>query len=151
MGIGLCTVLWVCQPKCHCKASESPEVPPLQRLLMHNAEWQIRKPVFRGTFVNFKLWGVCTADIQQYFSVCLSLLYISSDSLSPGTVCGPPPTCWVTRSGLASWSTFPVESCRVRMLRFATRLSRRMRSPTSLSVRKTIHSTTTTMRPQCED
>lgn len=45
----------VCQPKCHCKASESPEVPPLQRLLMHNAKWQMRKSVLRGTFVSFWL------------------------------------------------------------------------------------------------
>lgn len=151
MGIGLCTVLWVCRPKCHCKASESSEVPPLQRLLMHNAEWQTIKSVFGGKFIHFGMSGFI-ADIQK----CVPCLYISTVFLFPhcfsiGTACVPPPTCWVTQSGLALWSTFPTESCRIRMPRCATLWLKRMRSPTSLSARKTIQSITTTVRPQCED
>lgn len=76
--------------------------------------------------------------------------FMSLSLITPGTACVPPPTCWVTHSGLASWSTFPVESYRIRMLRGATLLSRRTRSPTSSSARKTTLSTTTTVRPQCE-
>lgn len=93
---------------------------------------------------------MCFLFVHVY---CTSLVFIRFclSLVSPGTACVPPPTCWVTRSGLASWSTFPAESCRVRTLRCATLWSRRTRSPTSLSARKTIHSITATVRPQCED
>lgn len=83
----VCSVLRLCQPKCHGKASESPEVPTPQRLLMHNVEWRIRKPEFRGTFIHFGSRCVFIADIQMFFlSVHLycTFLFLLMTALAEG-------------------------------------------------------------------
>lgn len=91
MGIGLCTVLWVCRPKCHCKASESSEVPPLQRLLMHNAEWQTIKSVFGGTFIHFwdewfhsRYTKMCSLSVH-FYCIFIFPLFLYRDRLRTTT------------------------------------------------------------------
>lgn len=113
MGIGLCTGPWLCQPKCHREASESPEIPPLQRLLMHNAEWQIRWSVLRDTVqvilyqISNDVLVLCVSTFcLMFFSVPVSspqgplaYHYQCAGWLARGWHCGAPVPRRATKSG----------------------------------------------------
>lgn len=116
-----------------------------------------RSHIFEG------YWCIMQTDTSESLLAFLQPFYtnacglqVSSSLIPPfsliatGTVCVPPPTCSEIHSGPASWNTFPVTSCRIKTPRCATLWSRRTKSRTSLSAKKTTHSTTSTVKPQCE-